>query len=134
MTKRHARWIRRAAEAAWAPSREGYRLGAVAVRGGQLLGRGANRHRNDPTQCPGVDRSHWSVHAEHDCLKGVSDAAGATLYVVRIKKCGALAMARPCANCWDLIRKAGISRVVYSTAEGSLQVESAVGSAERRGL
>lgn len=120
MSKKNARWLKRALKAA-SEAQGGYRLGAVAVRGGKHLGAGANRWRNDPHHCPGLPREAWSTHAEEACLRAVGDADGATLYVVRITPGGRWAMARPCESCWDLIARAGVSRVVYTTGLGVVE-------------
>lgn len=117
-TARHTRWIHRALSVAAREADGGYRLGAIAVRGGKILGFGTNKFRNDPYHCPGTPRTGWSVHAEHACLKQVSAPAGATLYVARITRSGRPAMARPCQHCWAMIRRAGINKVIYTTPHG----------------
>lgn len=112
------RWLAAAAKAAARNENGGYRLGAVAVRGGRLLGRGTNRFRNDPHMCPGAPREAWSVHAEEDCLTSVGCAAGATVYVARVTPAGARALARPCPACWKKLKEAGVRAVVYTTGSG----------------
>lgn len=106
-----------AARAALAPSSAGYRLGAVAVRGGRVLGLGSNKLRNHRhAQAP---RSAWSIHAEAACLRRILDARGATLYVARVAATGDTRLARPCPACWNLAFDAGISKIVYTTNSGA---------------
>ena len=114
------RWLRNAMRAA-GDSEGGYRLGAVAVRGGSLLGRGTNRHRNNPLMMPELDREAWSVHAEQACLRGVKPgrARGATLYVARLSPSGKARLARPCRACASVARAAGVTKVVYTTNGGA---------------
>lgn len=78
------------------------RLGAVIVRGGSVLSVAENSPR-------------WGRHAEIRALAACSDATGATLVVVRSTGSG---LAKPCELCSQAIRQAGITRVVYSTADG----------------
>lgn len=114
------RWLRNAMRAAL-DSVGGYRLGAVAVRGGSVLGRGANRHRNDPLATGTLDREAWSVHAEQACLRGIRSgrARGGTLYVARLSPAGRPRLARPCGVCAAVARSAGINKVVYTTNGGA---------------
>lgn len=113
------RWVRNAMKVA-SEGDGGYRLGAVVVKSGSVLGTGANRRRNDPATACGVDRSAWSVHAEEACLRGIraGRARGGTLYVARVSVRGAARLARPCTNCQMEAMKAGISKMVYTTTNG----------------
>src|SRR6478609_3560050 len=43
---------------------------------------------------------------------------GATAYIVRINRQGQLRMARPCDECMEELRSAGIRKIRYSTNEG----------------
>lgn len=113
------RWIRNAMKVA-NDGDGGYRLGAVIVKSGSLLGSGSNRRRNDPATAHGVDRSAWSVHAEEACLKSAKNgrARGATLYVARVSVRGDARLARPCTNCQIEAMRAGITKMVYTTTNG----------------
>lgn len=113
------RWIRTAMRTAESGAGN-YRLGAVVVRSGSVLGTGSNRHRNDPATAYGVERSGWSTHAEEACLRTIRDgrARGATIYVARISPAGEARLARPCAACQDAARQAGITKMVYTTTNG----------------
>lgn len=94
-----------------------YMLGAIVVRGGRVIGRGSNRRKNDPKYTP----SNWSVHAEEAALRGVKASRGSrtTLYVARVTPGGMPALARPCEACLDAAMKSGVTRIVYTTAEGA---------------
>ena len=132
------RWIRNALRVA-NDGDGGYRLGAVVVKAGSLLGSGSNRRRNDPATAHGVHRSAWSVHAEDACLRGIRPgrARGATLYVARVSLRGAARLARPCTSCQREAIQAGISKMVYTTTNGvaaerinAASLDSAVTSAQ----
>lgn len=98
---------------------KGYRLGAVAVRSGRVLGTGVNRHRNDVAVCRILPRASWSVHAEDACLRRIAVTRGANLYIARVSATGKPRMARPCIRCWALCVEAGISKIIYTTNGGS---------------
>ena len=70
-----------------------------------------HRFSTDPNPC--------SVHAEVHALRQMNfEAKGCVLYVARILKgSGKPALARPCANCMEVIEGSGIKRVVYTIDE-----------------
>lgn len=94
-----------------------WRLGAVIVKGGNVVSKGHSRLLSDPSVC---DFSHFvvpprvSLHAEIDALRGVNNASGGVVYVARMGRNGKIAMARPCANCEGALVDARIKRVVYT--------------------
>lgn len=68
------------------------------------------------------------THAEVDAIKQASKSltekefSKATLYIVRVKKSGELALARPCKKgCQQLIRSYGIKSVIYTTNEHTFE-------------
>lgn len=79
-------------------------VGALVVRGGEIIGRGFNQpiSRHDPT-------AHAEIMALRDAAKRVGNyrLPGCTLYVT----------VEPCAMCSGAIQHARISRVVYGTIE-----------------
>ena len=80
-----------------------YHLGAVVVKGGKIIGRGCNTALR---------------HAEVNAIRNSKGSTkGAIMIVARISPTG-LAMAKPCENCREAIRKAGIKRVYYTSREG----------------
>lgn len=88
------------------------RHGALVVLGGSLLGMGINKNVLDPFYHK--DAPKLSVHAEEAALKRCKRTAGAVLYVARINKQGLPRMSRPCTSCMQLIRAAGIKKIVYT--------------------
>lgn len=95
-----------------------YMLGALVVSGGRVLGRGANRRKNDPK----YTTSNWSVHAETAALRSVkATRRRSTLYVARVTPGGLPALARPCPACWDEAVRRGVTRVVYTTDAGAYE-------------
>lgn len=64
----------------------------------------------------------WSLHAEMSVLSNApyKAAYGGTIYVYR--KGGK--MAKPCVKCENILWKAGINRVVYTTVDGMKELWS----------
>jgi diaminohydroxyphosphoribosylaminopyrimidine deaminase/5-amino-6-(5-phosphoribosylamino)uracil reductase len=75
-------------------------VGAVLVRGGEVLARGFHRLFGGP-------------HAEVDALRQARDGRGADLYVT-LEPCGHHGKTPPCA---EAIAAAGVRRVVYAAAD-----------------
>ena len=99
------RWMRLALDEAHAAHARGdWPTGAVLVRDGRLLGRGANRQ---------VTRGDVTAHAEPEALRdafaahGPDAARGATLYCTM----------EPCPMCAGAILNSRIRRVVYGAAD-----------------
>lgn len=99
-------------------------VGAVIVRGGAVIGSGANRigtntfvHRTWPrhrTACV-------SVHAEIDAIfktRRRVDLRGCRMYVVRVTRAGITAGSRPCTMCMDLLGRYGFTDVNYTVDGG----------------
>lgn len=80
-----------------------YRLGAVGIRSDGIIVTATNI----PCQCP-----QEMAHAEARLARKLD--RGATVFVVRILRCGALAPARPCMNCQAAMWKRGVKKVYYS--------------------
>lgn len=84
--------------------------GAVLVKGGNVVAVGFNKPRNSST----VERQHYTVHAEIDCLNQAKKTEGAILYVARINGNGRPMFSCPCENCMVAIHEAGIRKVYYT--------------------
>lgn len=91
-----------------------YKVGAVIVRGSNIISSGNNTLKTHSKHI------HWpnhvcSVHAEHNVIRHAQhrniDLNGATIYVARI---GGLQISKPCNMCMSCIRKSGIRTIVYS--------------------
>lgn len=109
------RWLAVATSQASIAPHAKWRVGAVIVGGGRVLGVGFNRYRNDPSQ---VDLAGVSYHAEQVAIRRAGDVRGATIYVARITKSGHIGMAKPCPNCQSLLLSNGIHRAVWTEAGG----------------
>lgn len=89
--------------------------GAVIVKGGRVLSVGLNKFRNHPTIIPNeYIKTSCSTHAEIDALRKVSDVRGAVMYIARVNKSGQHRLSRPCNYCYEAIREAGISKIVFT--------------------
>jgi len=83
-----------------------YRLGAVGLRSDGAIVTSSNIPHRVPEP---------NTHAERRLVKKLN--WGSTVYVVRIKRDGKLAIARPCKKCQSAMLLRGIQRVYYSINE-----------------
>jgi deoxycytidylate deaminase len=86
-----------------------YRLGAVIVKGGNVLSIACNILRTHTSHVNWLD---WvvSIHAEHRaCLLAQCNIVGATIYVARYKG----DTSKPCKSCYAAILESGIKEVCY---------------------
>lgn len=88
-----------------------FRMGALLVKSGRVLGGDVNIPKITPSTPP----NRVSTHAEIRVLKNTRNVKGATLYVARLRSQDIPALARPCSWCMQEIIAAGISRVVFTT-------------------
>lgn len=83
--------------------------GAVIVKGNKILALGTNR------MCTHPESDKWkkkTLHAEQRVLIRLgAGAKGATLYSARFHE---QSISKPCEMCSELLREAGIHKVVYS--------------------
>ena len=91
------------------------RHGCIIAKQGKILGSGINVSRNHPDLCQDP-KTQSSTHAEHAALKSLRgvNLKGAVAYVARIYKNGEPAMSRPCPRCTELLRAAGVRKLVWS--------------------
>lgn len=90
-----------------------FRVGAIVVKSGRVLGGSANITKKSPSTPP----NRFSTHAEIAALKVASETEDATLYISRLNSSDGLAMARPCSWCIQKILESGIYRVVYTVTD-----------------
>lgn len=85
------------------------KVGAVLVKDDAIIGRGCNASPVPCNECDVLEEGHCNkaIHAEAqaliDALHRNIDPKGATMYVTHF----------PCVECSQLIKNAGISRLVY---------------------
>jgi diaminohydroxyphosphoribosylaminopyrimidine deaminase/5-amino-6-(5-phosphoribosylamino)uracil reductase len=98
------------------------RVGAVLVRGDQIIGEGFHRRAGTP---------HAEVHAVADAKKRGHRVAGATLYVT-LEPCSTHGRTPPCT---ELILREKIARVVFATTDPNpAHAGAAVRILERAGV
>lgn len=102
------------------------RMGAVIVKGGNILSTGTNEIRG----YSGFKHKHpRSLHAEASAIKYLLDRkrlhslAGSVLYVTRVTTKGRSALAKPCEHCMELIKAVGIKKVIYTTNSGIEEIK-----------
>lgn len=90
--------------------------GAVVVKNGRVLALGVNKQKNADINTPFAVNApeYFTVHAEVDAINRAANTQGATIYIARINKQGEERYSRPCDNCAEVIRKAGIRTVIYT--------------------
>lgn len=97
-----------------------HKMGCVIAKGGKILGIGYNALKTHPKS----PHPFKSIHAEFMAfINADKNIKGATAYVFRQQKNGQLAIAKPCAACWQFLVDSGVKEVVYSF-EGSFKKES----------
>ena len=91
-----------------------YKLGCVIAKKNRIVGLGFNKPYKTHPDSPNEFKN---IHAELDALIGVDhkDLQDATVYVSRIRKDGRLALSMPCQHCMELLRKAGVGVVYWTT-------------------
>ena len=100
-----------------------HKMGAVVIRGGNIVGAGFNKMHSHPRS-----RSYDNmIHAELSAILSAGNVWGTIygdLYVVRITKGGAFGTSKPCSDCMDLIKEAGITSVTYIDEKGRIKKDS----------
>lgn len=110
------RWLRTALQQAEKATHPKWRVGAVVVRGGSVVGQGSNRYRNSPAN---VGHRDVSYHAEDVALRRAGEnSSGSTIYVARLTMGGDLGLAKPCSRCQELLDKYNVHTVVWSSPTG----------------
>lgn len=110
-------FLRQAAKQAAGSNHHKFRLGAVVVKSGRVMGNGVNTPKKSPDTPP----QRESVHAEVNALKSVKDPEGATIYVARLSVHNEMALAKPCEYCIEHLIANGVYRVVFSVAKNIAQ-------------
>lgn len=88
-----------------------FRVAALVVKSGRVLGGDVNIHKITPDTPP----ERMSTHAEMRVLRSASSTKGATMYIARLKSKDEAGLAKPCVWCLNHMLEAGITRVVFTT-------------------
>lgn len=109
-------FIRTAFKVALKGNHQHSKVGALLVKGGQIIAMAANMSR--PFGC-----MNRGFHAEERLLRNI-DATGCTLVVVRLNsKDKKATMSRPCEKCWPLVMSSNVKKVVFINWDGKIKVE-----------
>lgn len=108
-------WLSKAVGIANNASHSQWRVGALIVKSGRVLGSGANRYRNHPSR---VDRNGVSYHAEEVALRRSTRVAGSTIYVARVTRSGTIGLALPCPRCQQDLFECGVTSAVWTEPKG----------------
>jgi pyrimidine deaminase RibD-like protein len=88
-------------------------FGCVIKKGGAVQAVGWNILKSEPYYLD--DHSNCSIHAEMHALRQMNyEAKGCVMFVARALRGGGSGLAKPCDDCQEVIRKAGVKRVVYT--------------------
>jgi len=125
LSKKKQRFIDLAARIAQQTEFKEYKHGAVLVRAGAVMNTSCNKNKYKAwaNQFRKKQRGHATVHAEIGAILGLdrSVTEGATIYVVRVGKCGDLKNSKPCPMCEAAMQYVGIKKVVYSSEDGKIE-------------
>lgn len=110
VSKKEASFLSAAAKIA-STSTNRFRMGAMVVKSGRVLGGDTNITKISPSTPP----NRFSTHAEIAAMNIASETDGATLYVARLDKFDSTVMAQPCGWCMQKIIERGIYKVVFTT-------------------
>ena len=123
---RHMNFVRIALKHA-RKSQHNFQLAALLVKSGRILSVGFNSTKTSPCLLKlHKPRPINKLHAEQCALNrcGLEETQGASLYIARISKSRKEGgMAKPCSMCMELIRRAGIKKIYYTTDEGDIICE-----------
>lgn len=102
-----------------------YRLGAVITKGRRVLGKGHNdaqRFQSKVRHTSYPESTHAEIAAVMDALRRYSaeELKGSKITVVRVNNRGELKMAYPCESCMKVLTNLSISRIIFSSNNGTL--------------
>ena len=99
-------------------SGEGYRHGAILVKGGSVINSSINKNSycSFGMRFRKKEQGLATVHAELGAILGIDKKLthGATIYVARIGKQGMYRPSQPCGMCMAAMRYVGVKRVVFT--------------------
>lgn len=115
LSSNELRWLTHAVNIAQSATHSQWRVGSIIVKGGSVLGYGTNKYRNHPSR---VTLDGVSYHAEEVALRRSGSVVGATVYVGRITRSGAIGLALPCSRCQDELAQHGVTTAVWTEPNG----------------
>jgi len=92
-----------------------HKLGAVIVKGNNILGLGFNKLKTHPKAKNYAQRIHAELAA---ILNARTDLKDSDLYVFRYTQSGLQGISKPCSGCMIAIEESGIKTIYYSKQEG----------------
>ena len=105
------RFFKLAKKEAEKSSHSKYKLGCVIIRKKTVLSRGNNTDQTHPIWgLNGWHKLHAETHALSLAHSRRINITGADIYIYRKGN----RLAKPCSNCYNAIRKAGIRNIYYS--------------------
>ena len=123
ISKKQERYFELARRLAYQSDYEGFRHGAILLRGGSVINASFNKSNfcSFGQQFREPNTGSATLHAELGTILGVdrSRTQGSDVYVARINNDGVFRMSKPCPMCQNAMRYCGVSRVYYTTGEGS---------------
>jgi deoxycytidylate deaminase len=98
-----------------------YRVGAAIFNKKRVLAVKHNSYKTHPLLLRYT--SYPYLHAEQAAVLayGLDNCDGHEVCVVRVRRDGSLAMAKPCDTCQELLRDAGIVAVHFTTDNGEVK-------------
>ena len=102
------------------------KMGACILKKNKVISVGCNQRYKTHPFIRRFD-PHKTIHAEMAAIFSIKDKSklqGATMVVYRKKYGDIPGLARPCSICQDIMRFFGITNMIYTTNEGTIEEES----------
>ena len=118
--------MKKAYEASLDADHPKYQLGcSIMIHGKKLIASGANvQTKTHPYIHYNGEFFNRGIHAELSAIFRVKNREilkGATIFIYRQTKTGEFANARPCPMCYELIKKYGFKKMIYTTDTGIVE-------------
>jgi pyrimidine deaminase RibD-like protein len=87
-----------------------HKHGCVVVKNGKIISKATNKKVGDPSV-----EFRLALHAEFAAVVAAgTHAAGSTVYVARVQADGSTALSKPCKKCENMMKRSGVSKVVWT--------------------
>lgn len=120
---RHHKWIKTTLKLAKKSNVYRYKIAAILVKGGRIIGVGINNNkRKGKTKHEFYGKR--AFHAELDLLSKFNpeEIKNATMYVAGINKNNKIILSKPCLHCQQLISMYNLKTVYYCDEAGEPQL------------